>query len=190
MRARSQDPTDATATSVDDEALLGRARSGDAAALDALVGRHLQSVYDLTLRVLGERDQAEDAAQEAWILAIRGLDRFRGESSFRTWLMRIALNTARSALRRKGRRRETALVAADAVAAEDPDPARGAVVRTEAERVDQALEGLPPKQRMAVSLRIHQELSFREVGEILECSEASARVNYHHGIKRLRELLQ
>lgn len=188
MNETSEGPGQTVSVDGTDAVLLARARQGDDAALNALVGRHLGAVYDLSLRVLGEADLAEDAAQETWVLALRGLDGFRGDASFRTWVLRIAMNTARSALRRRGRRRETVLK--DDLMEDGADPARAAVTRTEAERVAGALEALPPKQRMAVSLRIHQGLSYREVGEMLDCSEVSARVNYHHGIKRLRELLQ
>jgi RNA polymerase sigma-70 factor, ECF subfamily len=170
--------------------LLERARAGDAAALDGLVARHLTAVYQVALRVLGDGDLAEDAAQETWVLALRGLARFRGESSFRTWVMRIALNTSRSALRRRGRRRETVLDVARQVSTGTTLPDAAVGLQVEAQRLDAVLEQLPTKQRLAVTLRIYQGLSHREVGEVLDCSEASARVNFHHGIKRLRELLE
>lgn len=173
-----------------DRELLEQARGGDASALDALVGRHLTAVYQVALHILGDGDLAEDAAQETWVLALRGLARFRGESSFKTWVMRIALNTSRSALRRRGRRRETALDAAGQVSSASAVPATAVDLQVEATRMEAALERLPTKQRLAVTLRIYQGLSHREVGDVLDCSEASARVNFHHGIKRLRELLE
>ena len=71
----------------------------------------------------------------------------------------------------------------------EPDAATGAVTRDESARASKLLERLPPKQRMAVTLRVNQDLSYAEIGEILDCSEGAARVNYHLGIKRLRELV-
>jgi RNA polymerase sigma-70 factor (ECF subfamily) len=173
----------------EDQGLVARAQAGEAAALDALVSRHHRAVYEVTYRVLGDRDAAADAAQDAFVKAMSALATFRGDASFKTWLLTIAANVARSAGRKTTRRREVAL---DAVA-ERPgglaDPERQTVVRTEAERVTQVLETLPEKQRLAVTLRIHEDLSHREIGELIGSSEGSARVNYHLGIKRLRELL-
>lgn len=67
------------------------------------------------------------------------------------------------------------------------DGATAATIRDEASRVTALLQRLPTKQRMAVSLRVNQGLSYQEIGAVLECSEGAARVNYHLGIKRLRE---
>jgi RNA polymerase sigma-70 factor (ECF subfamily) len=173
---------------IDEATLIEKARAGDAGALEALVRQHMDGVYALALRILGDPDQAEDATQNAMINAVRGIGRFRGDASFRTWILRITANAARSLGRRRTRRREVALTAAESIPGEDRDPATQAVDRAEAERVTELLQSLPPKQRMAVQLRANQGLSYAEVGEILDCSEGAARVNYHLGIKRLREL--
>lgn len=171
------------------EGLVERARRGEEAALDALVAEHYRAVYGVTYRVLGDEELAADAAQDTFIKAIAALASFRGEASLRTWLLRIAANTARSAGRRTTSRREVALDPEIRRHSDRVDPAALAVTRTEAERAARALEQLPEKQRLAVSLRIYQDLSHREIGEILGSSEGAARVNYHLGIKRLRELL-
>lgn len=176
------------ATNVEEGALLERARRGDAAALDALIGRYHADVYRVAFRILGDPDAAQDAAQDSFMKALGGLAGFREESSFRTWLLRIAANTARSAGRRTTARREVPLDPA-VERRGGPSPAREAVLRTEAERVDAALAALPEKQRLAVSLRLHQELTHREIAEVLDSTEGAVRVNYHLGIKRLRELL-
>jgi RNA polymerase sigma-70 factor, ECF subfamily len=177
------------ADEAEDGGLLDRARSGDEAALDAIVARHYRAVYEVTYRVLGDPELASDAAQEAFIKAIGALGTFRGDASLRTWLLRIATNTARSAGRKSTSRREVALEPESVGAGSGPDPASQAVTRTEAERASRALERLPEKQRLAVSLRIYQDLSHREIAAVLGSSEGAARVNYHLGIKRLRELL-
>jgi RNA polymerase sigma-70 factor (ECF subfamily) len=179
----------AVATDVDgDERLVERARSGDERARDALVSRHHGSVYAVALRVLGDPDEAADAAQEAFIKALGALDGFRGDASFRTWLLRIAANTATSVGRKRTRRREVALAPAERLAGPG-SPERDAVLRTEAERVEAALARLPEKQRLAVTLRLHEELTHREIAEVLDSTEGAVRVNYHLGIKRLREWL-
>jgi len=121
---------------------------------------------------------------------VRGLEGFRGDASFRTWAVRIAVNTARSAGRKRGRNRERPLEHAGEMAAPAADPADRAVTRAEAERARKALEQLPEKQRLAVSLRVFQGLSHREVAAATDSTEGAARVNYHLGIKRLRELMR
>lgn len=174
---------------IDEPALLARARGGDVAAVDLLVRRYLPDVYAVALRALGDRDLAEDAAQDAMVNALRALDRFRGEASLKTWLMRIALNSARSIGRRRTKRREVPIEAAMDRATNGADPAVLAGRRQESERASALLDSLPPKQRMAVTLRTQQGLSYQEIGVALECSEGAARVNYHLGIRRLRELM-
>ena len=174
----------------DDAALIVRARAGDPAARNDLIARHLPEVYALTLRVLGDRDQAEDAAQEALINAVNGLARFRGDASFRTWLLRIAINAARQIGRRSSRRREVSLVLASDEQAPERDPAAQTVMHSEAQRAQRLLLELPPRQREIVALRAAHELSYREIAALVGGTEGAARVNYHLGIKRLRELMQ
>lgn len=172
----------------DEPSLLARAREGDRTATEVLVRRHLRDVYEVALRVLGDRDAAEDAAQDTFVNVLRALPRFRGESSFRTWLIRIALNTARSWGRKKSRRRESPLALVEEVASDEADVATRTIQHNEAERIERALIRLPEKQRLAVTLRL-QGLSYAEVGALCGSSEGAARVNYHLGIKRLREIM-
>jgi RNA polymerase sigma-70 factor (ECF subfamily) len=174
----------------DETALIERARAGDRDAQEALVRRHLGEVFDLAWRILGVRDVAQDAAPDAIISALGALHRFRGEASFRTWLLRITVNAAKTHFRRQSRRREVKLTLASDVRSEELDPAAETMLRAEAGRVAALLEHLPPKQRMAVILRVNRGLSYAEVGDLLDCSEGAARVNYHLGVKRLRELVQ
>ena len=169
----------------DDRALLERARTGEAEALDALVARHHGTAYRVALAILGSEADAADAAQEGMVRALRGLAGFRGDASFRTWLLTIVANEARSFLRRSSRRREAVLE--DEVASGAVGVADRVVESAEAERARVLLARLPEKQRLAVQLRVDEGLSFREVGEVIGSSEGAARVNYHHGIRRLRE---
>jgi RNA polymerase sigma-70 factor (ECF subfamily) len=168
-----------------DDALLRRARSGDGEALDGLIARHQGSAYRVALGILGNEADAADAAQEGLVRALRGLAGFRGDASFRTWLLAIVANEARSLVRRSVRRREGPLETD--VPGEDRAADEDAVLRDETERARSLLARLPEKQRLAVQLRVDEGLSFREVGEVIGSSEGAARVNYHHGIRRLRE---
>ena len=172
----------------EDAELIARARDGDREAQDALVRKYSDAVFRTAYRLLGDGDLAQDAAQEAFVSALRGLTKFRGDASFRTWLLRITLNAAKTLSRRRTRRRETTLLAAESEASDARDISEVVAGRAEGKRLQSLLHKLPEKQRMAVILRAQNGLSYAEVGELIDCSEGSARVNYHLGIKRLREL--
>lgn len=175
---------------VSDEVLVRRARDGEESALSALVKRHTDAVYRVALSIAGDPDVAQDVSQDAFLKAFRGLDGFRGDAAFRTWLLTIAANAARGALRRQGRRRETDLETAPPVASEGRGPDEDAVLASEAARAREALERLPEKQRLSVQLRVDEGLSFREIAEVIGSTEGAARVNYFHGIRKLREWME
>jgi RNA polymerase sigma-70 factor (ECF subfamily) len=170
--------------------LVEAGRSGDDAALGSLVRRHHEAAFRVAVSLVNDDDLAQDVVQDAFMKAFRALAGFRGDSSFRTWLLTITANEARGALRRRGRRKETAIEDAGEVASEEMGPAGAAIVAQEAGRARKMLEQLPEKQRMSVSLRIEEGLSFKEIGEVIGSSEGAARVNYFHGIRRLRELME
>ena len=92
-----------------DEELVERARAGDDAALSGLLERHHASAYRVAFSMLQDDDAAQDVVQDTFIRVFRALGGFRGDASFRTWVLTIAGNEARGALRRRGRRRDTAL---------------------------------------------------------------------------------
>ena len=173
-----------------DEELVERGRAGDDAALSELVERHHAAAYRVAFSMLQEDDAAQDVVQDAFIKGFRALAGFRGEASFRTWILTIAGNEARGALRRRGRLRETALEDAGPVRSQQKPPDMEAVDAQEAAWARKMMETLPEKQKLSVALRIEEGLSFKEIGEIIGSSEGAARVNYFHGIRRLRELLQ
>lgn len=172
-----------------DEELVQRAREGDPGAMNELVTRHHGSAFRVALGILGDEDQAADVAQDAFLKAFRGLRGFRGDASFKTWLLTITANEAKGVARKRTRRREISLETAAPVASPGPSPEEALQASQEKERVMAILQELPEKQRQAVTLRIFEGMSFREVGVVIGSSEGAARVNYHHGIRRLRERL-
>lgn len=173
-----------------DAELVARAKKGDGEAFDALVERHHAAVFRAAFAIVSGEDEAADAAQGTFLKALVSLGGFRGDSLFRTWLLRIAANEARALRRRVLRRREVPMDAVAQGADDGASRVESALGAGELVRLEAALARLPEKQRMAVTLRIYEGLSFREVGEVIGSSEGAARVNYHHGIKKLREWLQ
>lgn len=173
-----------------DAELVARGRSGDEPALSALVHRHHGAAYRVAWSITKEDATARDVVQDAFLRAFRALGDFRGDASFRTWLLTITANEARGVLRKRTRLRESALDDIGPMPSTERSPADAAVLSAESERARQILETLPEKQRLSIALRIDEGLSFREIGEVIGSSEGAARVNYFHGIRRLRELME
>jgi RNA polymerase sigma-70 factor (ECF subfamily) len=169
--------------------LVDRARAGELEAMDRLVSLHHASVYRVALGILRDEDGAEDVAQETFLKAFRGLGGFRGDAAFKTWLLTIAANEAKGVLRKVGRRKELGLDTIGPVPSSEGSADENMERAEDVHRVRELLEELPEKQKQAVTLRIFEELSFREIGALIGSSEGAARVNYHHGIRRLREML-
>ena len=172
-----------------DEELVARARSGDDASMSALVMRHQAAAFRAALSLTRDADTAQDVVQDAFLKVFRALDTFRGDASFRTWLLTIAGNEARGVFRKMKRRGERALESAGPLVAGGPAVGDMTELKQEAGKAREMVATLPDKQRLAVTLRIDEGLSFREIGEIIGSSEGAARVNYHHGIRRLREMM-
>lgn len=173
----------------DEAELLQRCRAGDPRAFGELVRAYEGPVFRFALSRIGDEDRASDITQETFIKALRAVDGFRGDATVLTWLLAIARNEIRAGFRQAARRREQAL---DSMGdPEDPGrpPDEVAVLRDEAQRVTEAIRELPDKQRMSVSLRLFDGLSFREVAEATGTTEGSARVNFFHGVRKLREWL-
>ena len=172
----------------DDAALVARFRAGDSRAFDELVRRHQDGILRVVMRYLRDKDEAKDIAQRAFVRAFQGLDKLRGDAAFRGWVYKIAINLALNHLR--DRKRVTSDPDAGHAVPVDAVGAGRMVDAEDQERLRAAIAELPPKQRLVLELRIHDELSFAEVAEIAECTENAAKVNFHHAVKRLRSLLE
>ncbi len=177
-----------SAVTVDPDAELAeRFRSGERAAFDQIVRRHQQGVWHLVRRYVGREADASDVTQQTFVRAFRGLAGFRGAASVRSWLYRIAINCALSWLR-DHRREEPTELADDALTVASPVLAQ-LMGGQEGARLRAAIVKLPPKQKLVLELRVFDDLSFKEVAELADCSENTAKVNFHYAVKRLREIL-
>lgn len=179
--------TGTTSTQHDDRHLLERLREGDREAFGELVQRHQRQVFYLVWRYVKNDADAKDVVQAAFVKAWQNAEAFRGDSSFRTWLYRIAVNLALNHVRDNGRWKTSELT--DEQPSHEASGTQRLVEAEAAQQLRKAVETLPPKQRLVVELRVHEGLSFREVAEIAECSEDAAKANFHHAIKRLRSEL-
>ena len=165
-----------------DAPLVERARVGDRQAQGELYVRYRDALCNLVRRYAGA--DTEDVVQRAFVHALERLSSFRGDGPFRAWLFRIAVHTAVSHTR--GVKRPEA-IDVDDLAAFTNGLGTSRLVAVEVwQKVAGKLALLPPKQRLCVELRLFHDLSFREVAEIVGCSEEAAKVNFHYGVKRLR----
>jgi RNA polymerase sigma-70 factor (ECF subfamily) len=174
-----------------DSILVGQAASGSAEAFEELVRRYERPIVNLA-RALGAADSAEDVAQECFIRAFRGLRRFRGDSSFRTWLYRIAINVTRSQLHSEGRWRRPWSRSLDPAGGNPPVEAaqpgfEDAWLRRDA--IDRALAGIPLDLRTAVVLRDLQGLEYREIATALGVPIGTVESRIYRGRQMLKPLL-
>lgn len=171
----------------EDALLIEQFRRGSKTAFDSLVGKYRREIYFLALRMLNNAEDAEEAAQQAFVSAFNGIGGFREDSAFRTWLYRIAINQANSLLRKRPNEAELVEGSAAPEGAEARTPLDGIVAKESARDALAALGELGEKQRMVVTLRIFQELPYAEIGRLAGCSEATAKVHFHYGIENLRK---
>ena len=179
-------PSPVTVTDPDHE-LARRFRDGDRAAFDLLVRHHQKGMWRLVRRYVKSDADAADVTQLAFVRAFRGLATFRGTATVRSWLYRIAISCALSWLR-DHRREQPAEIAEDALIASNPALAQISAGDDRAQ-LRRAIAELPPKQKLVLELRVFDDLSFREVAELADCSENTAKVNFHYAVKRLRDIL-
>ena len=174
---------------------IARAQAGDLDAFDALVDRHQTSVFNLCLWILGDRDEAADAAQDAFIRAYRHLKKFRGECAFGSWVSRIAINVARDALKKKRARPRdfSSLEWNDGPAFDPPDAARTApeeAARRERQiAVRRALAKVPDNYRTALVLFDLQGRSYEECAAILEVPIGTVKSRLSRARAALRDAL-
>jgi RNA polymerase sigma-70 factor (ECF subfamily) len=169
----------------DDQILAERIVEGDSNALTMLIEENWRKVFNFCWRMLGNREDAEEAVQQTFIAVIRNIKKFRGECSLKTWLFSIALNECRMSKRR--RIADVSIAVLEDAIAEDGNPEDEASGREHSAMLRTALTQLPLKQRAVITLRINEELTFREIADALGCSENSAKVNFQHGINRLKK---
>jgi RNA polymerase sigma-70 factor, ECF subfamily len=185
----------------EDQTLVNRAKGGDYAAMESLLTKYERSVFSTAYRIVQQHQDAEEVAQKTFLSVIEQFDKFREESRFRTWLLRIATNNALELLRRRKVRAGPSL---DNAGPEDgfenvPHPQYIAVWRETPEQlalrretrqqIDEALAELDPKYRVVFILRDIEDLSTRETAETLGLSQEAVKVRLLRARLMLRERL-
>ncbi len=185
-------PRSAKTETVDDDELVARVRAGETRLFAPLVTRHADAVYAMCLRLIGDRAEAEDVAQEVFLRVHRGLASFKGDSAFSTWLYRITWNLCADWRRRN---RAPGRVAASLETAPDQrdgrvDLERSAIDAEEQGIVRHALDGLDDIYRSVVILHYYQKLSYEQIASILEVPVKTVETRLYRARRQLRVRLE
>lgn len=178
-------PRDAT-----DAELVARAQTGEEAAFEELVRRYRNDVYGLSYHFMRNREEAWDVSQEVFIKAYRSLKHFRGDSGFKTWLLRITANHCKDNFKK----RRLSTVSMDAMPTQDlfpseTDPGKELRNIELGQAIQEALDSLPPKHRMAFVLREFEDMSYKDMAKVMNCSEGTVMSRLHHARKKLQTKL-
>lgn len=189
--------------SLKDEELIARAQEDDQWAIEEFVCRYHQKAYAIAYYMCsGDREEAEDLTQEAFLRAFRNIKKFRGDSSFYTWFYRIVVNTCLDGRRRRrrwerifsragegeGRTKEVPEEQADMGEANNPmDVLSGKQLTLE---VRKALMTLPERQRIAFQLKVFQDMSIREIAHVMGSAEGTVKSQLFRATHSLRTALK
>ena len=179
----------------DEQIWIDAARRGDEGAFEQLIRLYEKRVFALTSRMCRNPSDAEEAAQEAFLAAWQGLAFFRGDSSFSTWLYRLASNACVDLLRREGRHRAAAGPSLDdeetQCEPEDPGPSPHALAeRTELRhQIEAGLASLPPEYRQGLILREIHQRTYDEIAQICSLDLGTVKSRISRGRKQLRKFL-
>ena len=185
----------------DEAALIERSQGGDLRAFDQLVLLHQQAVFAVALRMLGNRDDAQDVAQDAFVRAFRSIGTFRRESKLSTWLISITMNLCRNRRRWWARRRRLIVASLDdpieteegtlgqEVADPSPTPAKTAEHHEQQRQLAAAMQVLREAERTVIVLRDIQGYSYEEIAQILNCRVGTVKSRLSRARLQLRALL-
>ncbi len=183
-----------TSERLDDLSLVRLCKAGESEAFGELVRRHQERLFPTVHRIVGSVEDAEDALQDAFVRAFQKLATFHGESSFYTWVYRIAVNVAMETCRRRKVRRLFMLALEMRGGSRGPDPASEPprlLDRRERERaVEAALDRLGPEHRAIVVLKDFDGRRYEEIAELLGVPVGTVRSRLHRARRELREHLR
>lgn len=164
--------------------LVREAKEGARTAFSELVTRHQKQMMRVALRLVRDWDAAEDVVQESFIKAYQNLKGFAEKASFKSWMYQITINTAKNRLRTLGRES----IGVDHLTIAVDDNTVGRMMEVDVKKlIRDEIAKLPARQQMALNLRIYEDLSFKEIAQIMECPYDTAKANYRHALLKLKE---
>lgn len=172
-----------------DEELMQAASGGDMDAFGELVRRHELSAWNAAWRLLGDATEAEDAAQDAFLKILDAAPRYRPTASFRTYLYRVVTRLCLNRMEKKRPHYVDRLPVSVSVST-DPGPVETLARRETADAVRRALDALPPRQRAALILRYYEDMSYREIAEVMDTTVKSVERLLGRGREGLQHRLE
>lgn len=171
--------------------LVSEFQNGNIESFNELVRRYQQKVYWIARRMIGNHDDADDIVQEVFVKVHKKLNNFRSESSFYTWLYRIATNMSINAIRKKKLvewfRFDDALPTMNLVSDESYDPHKKMESQENRAMLSNAIAGLPAKQKQVFIFRYYDELPYAEIAKIMKTSVGGLKANYFHAVKNIQK---
>ena len=177
---------------VSNSELVKKSQLGDKSAFEELVKRHQDLVFSLSFKLTGNRELANDVAQEAFIRAWKAIEKFRGDSTFGTWIYRITVNTAWT-LRKKAKKHYSLNIEdtqEPVVIDEKKDPELVAINSDLSVVLRKALNQIPLEQRIIAELKNIEGRSHKEIADYLDISVTAAKVRLHRAHQKLRNILE
>ncbi|MCX8011897.1 MAG: sigma-70 family RNA polymerase sigma factor [Desulfobacterota bacterium] len=191
---------------LDDEELVSRAQVDDPKAITELIERYQPKAYAIAYYLLsGQKDSALDIAQEAFLKAIKSIKSFRMQSTFSTWFYRIVVNTTRDFLRQQqkdelmffplGQKNAVDNELAETIAEQQEtrgldNPMATLISKELTQEVHNAMESLSEKQRLIFQLKVFQQMSIRDIAQVMEMSEGTVKSHLFRATQALREALK
>jgi RNA polymerase sigma-70 factor (ECF subfamily) len=172
-----------------DPHLVARAQQGDLPAFEELVRKYQREIYNLACRLVQDPEEAKDMAQQTFMQAYVHIREFRGQSQFRTWLFRIAINQCYNFFKSRKKFGDP-VDSQELVIVEEDNPQKGLMAAEDRSRLYAALERLPAKQRAVLTLKLEQGLSYQEISKELGGTAGAARVNFCQAVKTLKKYLK
>lgn len=178
--------------------LVSRSKAGDIAAFEELIGAYQKKIFNLAYRIIGNYDDAADLAQEALIRIFRSIGGFKEQSSFSTWIYRITTNVCLDEIRKRKSKKEYSLdeeVQVDdgqlkrQVMSEDPGPDEVYEREELRNMVKNAIDKLPEEQKLVITLRDIQGLSYDEIAEVLDCPGGTVKSRINRARQALKKVL-
>jgi RNA polymerase sigma-70 factor (ECF subfamily) len=171
--------------------LIEKFKSGDVQAFNQLVLRYQEKIYWIVRRIIPDHAAADDVVQDVFIKAYRSLPGFKGDSSFYTWIYRIAINLSLNEVRRRKLRQAFSIEQDDIhIGTEDSTPAELLEKKELQKQIQQAIARLPEKQKKVFLLRYYEELPYEEISKILNTSVGGLKANYFHAVKKIGEYIR
>lgn len=175
----------------DEQQIIADFKAGNEQAFNLLVRRYQEKVYWIVRRLLPDHDEADDVTQEVFVKAYQSLRSFKGDSSFYTWLYRIAVNLSLNELRRKKIRRTFSIDdEVHQVRSSDAGPQEMMENEERTRRIRAAVDRLPEKQKKVFLLRYYEEMPYEEIAKVLKTSVGGLKANYFHAVKKIGEALR